>query len=202
MRSLSLTTSGEIDAVAEQIQKEERLEIVCMGCVTNVMVRSDKNGNPWAIVMLEDMEGSLEVKFFSKSYDKFRDLLENDRVLVVKARVSKWNDRASVDIYDAMAAEELRDSVDGLRVFLDPAALGESTLLGIKDMCRRLEGRHQLMLTLESDDHHLVDFSLGGKFRIALTPASIQEFGNLAGVSRVDYLFSPSATRSSSYQRQ
>jgi DNA polymerase-3 subunit alpha len=60
---------------------------VC-GIVTECKNILDRNNNPMAFVTLEDFYGSKEVIVFSKIFDKYRDYLEADSMILVKGRIS------------------------------------------------------------------------------------------------------------------
>ncbi|MGH3520227.1 MAG: OB-fold nucleic acid binding domain-containing protein, partial [Haloechinothrix sp.] len=71
-------------------------ELMVAGLITSMERRVNKNGEPWAICTVEDLDAALEVLFFPKSYALFSaDLLEDNAVLV-KGRVNWREDRMSV----------------------------------------------------------------------------------------------------------
>jgi DNA polymerase-3 subunit alpha len=71
-------------------------EVVISGLITALERRVNKKGEPWAICTVEDMDASLEVLFFAKSYSMFgADLIEDNAVLV-KGRVNWREDKMSI----------------------------------------------------------------------------------------------------------
>ena len=48
-----------------------------------------KNGNPWAIATVEDLEGAIEVLFFPQAYQTVSTMLTEDLVVVVRGRLSR-----------------------------------------------------------------------------------------------------------------
>jgi DNA polymerase-3 subunit alpha len=63
------------------------------GLVTGVQRKTTKrDGSPWAIVTIEDFEGSLDVMVWPKVYDGVSTLLVDDAVVVVRARVERSDD--------------------------------------------------------------------------------------------------------------
>ena len=65
-------------AMSQQFKVPEGKPIRFAGMVTNVMKRTTKNGDPMAIVTLEDMEGSITIVMFPKLYKKAARLLAGD----------------------------------------------------------------------------------------------------------------------------
>ncbi|WP_343034606.1 OB-fold nucleic acid binding domain-containing protein, partial [Amycolatopsis anabasis] len=89
-------------------------EIIVSGLITSLERRVNKKGEPWAICTVEDMDASLEVLFFPKSYALFAADLVEDNAVVVKGRVNWREDKMSVfgggliplDLSDAAVGEE------------------------------------------------------------------------------------------------
>lgn len=71
-------------------------EIVLAGMISSVDRRVNKKGEPWAIVTIEDLDASMEVLFFPKSYMMMSEDLVTDAAVAVKGRVNWREDRMSV----------------------------------------------------------------------------------------------------------
>jgi DNA polymerase-3 subunit alpha len=86
-------------------------EIVLAGMISGVDRRVNKKGESWAIVTIEDLDASMEVLFFPKSYSVMSQDLIPDSAVAVKGRVNWREERMSVfasglvplDIADAQA---------------------------------------------------------------------------------------------------
>ncbi len=81
-------------------------EVVVAGLITAVDRRVDKRGEPWAICTLEDLDASLEVLFFARSYASLGVELREDTAVAVTGRVSWREDRMSV-FADALVVLDL-----------------------------------------------------------------------------------------------
>jgi DNA polymerase III subunit alpha len=71
-------------------------EIVLAGMISAVDRRVNKQGEPWAIVTVEDLDASIEVLFFAKSYSVFHEHLVPDSAVAVKGHVNWRDDKMSV----------------------------------------------------------------------------------------------------------
>ncbi|QFU93424.1 DNA polymerase III subunit alpha [Amycolatopsis sp. YIM 10] len=71
-------------------------ELIVAGLITALERRVNKKGEPWAICTVEDIDGSLEVLFFPKSYALFSAELTEDNPVVVKGRVNWREGKMSV----------------------------------------------------------------------------------------------------------
>ncbi|MGH3721660.1 MAG: DNA polymerase III subunit alpha [Pseudonocardiaceae bacterium] len=83
-----------IAAVLDEAPKEG--EIVVSGMIAAVDKRVNKQGEPWAIVTLEDLDASIEVLFFAKSYAVLCEDLIPDTAVAVKGRVNLRDDKMSL----------------------------------------------------------------------------------------------------------
>ncbi|HVW41137.1 MAG TPA: DNA polymerase III subunit alpha [Amycolatopsis sp.] len=83
-----------IAAILDNPPKEG--ELIVSGLITSLERRVNKKGEPWAICTVEDMDASLEVLFFPKSYAMFSADLVEDNAVLVKGRVNWREDKMSV----------------------------------------------------------------------------------------------------------
>ncbi len=83
-----------IAAIIDHPPKEG--ELVVAGLITSLERRVNKKGEPWAICTIEDLDASLEVLFFAKSYALYATDLVEDNAVLVKGRVNWREDKMSV----------------------------------------------------------------------------------------------------------
>ena len=106
-------------------------EIVLAGMISSVDRRVNKKGEPWAIVVVEDLDASMEVLFFPKSYALMYEDLVADSAVAIKGRVNWREERMSVfaagvvslDISNLDTSPPLVLKADALK--LDHAVVGE-----------------------------------------------------------------------------
>ena len=60
-----------------------------MGMLSQIRRLTTKKGDSMLVAMLEDLESSIELVAFPKSYEKYRELLQEDALLRVSAKVDK-----------------------------------------------------------------------------------------------------------------
>lgn len=65
------------------------------GMITAVDRRPTRAGKMMAIGEIEDLGGSIEVVFFPNTYDQFRDSIEIDRIIRVRAKLEQSDDRGA-----------------------------------------------------------------------------------------------------------
>ncbi len=80
-------------------------QVKIAGMISGIQRRINKNGVPWAIATVEDLDASVEVLFFPKSYEMFSDCLVEDSAIAVKGRVNEREGSVSVVASDAVLVD-------------------------------------------------------------------------------------------------
>ena len=76
-------------SVSQLAECEDGRTVVVGGILSGVTRKMTKQGNPWALVTLEDLEGAVEVMFFPQSYVSAAVHLVEDAVVLIRGRVDK-----------------------------------------------------------------------------------------------------------------
>ena len=72
---------------------EDGANVTIAGILTAVGPRTNKQGAPWAIATLEDLESGIEVLFFPKTWAEVSEKVVRDQIVVVKGRISRRDDQ-------------------------------------------------------------------------------------------------------------
>ena len=146
-------------------------QIVLAGLITRVDRRIARSGNAYALIVLEDMTGEVEVSFFAKTYDTYvRDLVE-DSVVTLKVRTRERGDGGL-----QFSAMELRipnvNVVDNAPVAINvPASRVTPPLVEeVKGILRSHPGTVEVRMVLTGGDKPLT-MRLGDQFRVTKTSA-------------------------------
>ncbi|GAA4311830.1 DNA polymerase III subunit alpha [Klenkia terrae] len=75
---------------------EDGANVTVAGILTAVSPRTNKQGAPWAIATVEDLEAGIEVLFFPKTWLEVQDKVARDQIVVVKGRISRRDDTPSI----------------------------------------------------------------------------------------------------------
>ncbi len=62
------------------------------GLITSLQFKTTKQGKPWALATMEDLEGAIEVLFFPQTFEQVRNLLRPDLICVVRGRLNRRDD--------------------------------------------------------------------------------------------------------------
>jgi DNA polymerase-3 subunit alpha len=86
---LAAASDVSIATLLADEQRPDGSTVTVAGLVTSLQRKMSKQGNPWAAVTLEDMEGSVEVMFFGETYVAYSTALAEDAVVVIRGRVRR-----------------------------------------------------------------------------------------------------------------
>jgi DNA polymerase-3 subunit alpha len=172
-----------IVALLDEAPKEG--EIVVAGMISAVDRRVNKQGEPWAIVTLEDLDASIEVLFFAKSYSVLHENLVADNAVAVKGRVNWREDKMSVFGSDAIPLD-LSDAKHHPSVSLPFVLRAEALKL---DREVAMELRSTLVAHKGDTPVHIVLCNNGRETALALTdyPVTVGSalVGELKGISGI-----------------
>ena len=65
----------------------DRSRVVLAGVINNLKRKSTKNGNLMAFITLEDLEGTVEIIAFPKVYEKCKETIKKDEIIIVEGRL-------------------------------------------------------------------------------------------------------------------
>jgi len=88
-RVLAASSDCSIATLLADENRPEGSTVTVCGLVTSLQRKMSKNGNPWAAVTLEDIDGSLDVLFFGETYLQYATVLAEDAVVTVRGRVRR-----------------------------------------------------------------------------------------------------------------
>ncbi|MFI7650807.1 DNA polymerase III subunit alpha [Micromonospora sp. NPDC049460] len=66
------------------------------GIISGLQRKVTKQGNPWAIITLEDHDAAVECLIFPKTYTQYGDALAQDRVISVRGRINIRDETTSI----------------------------------------------------------------------------------------------------------
>ncbi|MBI5155309.1 DNA polymerase III subunit alpha [Candidatus Poribacteria bacterium] len=186
LESFATMRSIEFEEKAAALGEKDRLGVSAVGAITDIDRRVDKNGNPWAIVHLEDLDGAFDCRLFSRAWGAYRDMLAIDQVVQIEGTLSQWNNRPSFDGQVVRRAEDLRASARGVVVEWAPGTVTRQSLFELTELCRRFGGARPIALSVKLANHGSAEFH--PSLRVSVTPDSIAALQRLPGRPRVRLL--------------
>ena len=136
-----LRASSELtiaDVQSDAVKEGER--VVLAGILSGVTRRMTKDGKPWAQVVLEDLEGSVEVLFFPQSYAQVGMQIAEDAIVVVTGRVDAREETVRI-IGSDISIPDLTKGADGpVRLLMDQHQCQEAVIDNLKEILRSHSG--------------------------------------------------------------
>jgi len=71
----------------ELANHSDRSRVVLAGVINNFKRKSTKNGNLMAFITLEDLEGTVEIIAFPKVYEKCKEIIKKDEIVIVEGNL-------------------------------------------------------------------------------------------------------------------
>ena len=159
----------------------DRNQVTIAALITAVDRRVSKQGKPWAIVTLEDLEGSIQCLFFGKAYTSNQDKLVVDTVVQVKGSVSVRDD--GVSIYGREVEVPSVDSADvqPVLISLPGRALDRGRMQSLSSILSRHPGYCEVRLIISQPGNKVSTIYVGDKFRVARDTSLFGEIKSLFG---------------------
>jgi DNA polymerase III subunit alpha len=129
------------------------VEVTLCGVITGLARKRNKEGKPWAAMMIEDSKGSLEALCFATSYERLASQIVEDQAVMVRALVlPEENTAPKISVQDIVALDNARidmPSVISIRVWLGRNGSTDKAQ-ALEELFRRKPGDTQVRLRLES----------------------------------------------------
>ncbi|MBU6244423.1 MAG: DNA polymerase III subunit alpha [Actinomycetales bacterium] len=149
------------------------------GLVTAVQRKTTKQGSAWAIVTLEDLEGSVEVMVFPQSYAQASTLLAEDAVLIVRAKVDRSDDDGIRVVAQEISAPDLSEAVSGpVRLTLQESRCIPPLMARLREILADHPGTTEVHLHLTGGSRTTV-LRLDDRLRVTPSPSL---FGDLKAI--------------------
>jgi DNA polymerase-3 subunit alpha len=174
-----------IAAIIDDAPKEG--EIVLAGMISSVDRRVNKKGEPWAIVTVEDLDASMEILFFPKSYSVMYEELVPDSAVAVKGRVNWREERMSVFAsgvitLDISAAQASPGTEPPLVLKADAVRLDEAVVAELKSALTAHRGETPLHLVLVYKNRETA-LAVDEKFSVTVSSALLGELKSIPGIA-------------------
>ncbi len=152
---------------------------------------SKKCGKPYALVTLEDLEGSVQVLCLNENYDKFIALLLPRKALLVTGEVNLTDDKPKIFPQEIIALEDApRVYTKQVHLRLHTAHLTANDLEAARDLAAAHPGKCPLFLCLKWPGGEVVFIQAHEKYRVkpsaALQEAADERFGEQTYYAKVD----------------
>jgi DNA polymerase-3 subunit alpha len=159
-------------------------EIVDIGGIVGALrTVTTRRGDPMAFVRLDDLSGSTEVIVFNSAYAASRELLEADRVLLVKGRVDHKDGETKLVALEVSAFEAAPERREVL-LRLDARRMPAGVVRELAQVVRGFPGESPVVLALDTSEGPRV-LRFGPGYRVRPEPDFFAEVKALLGEAAV-----------------
>ncbi|RKS84272.1 DNA polymerase-3 subunit alpha [Motilibacter peucedani] len=151
------------------------------GLVSGLQRKLTKQGNPWAIATIEDLDGAIECLFFPATYQLVATSLAEDAVVVVKGRLDKREDVAKLIAMD-LTVPDLSDasSRGPVKISLPTPRCTPPVVERLKEVLVAHPGVTEVQLALQSAGRTTV-LRIDDGLRVTPSPALFGDLKALLG---------------------
>ncbi|MFM6840824.1 MAG: DNA polymerase III subunit alpha, partial [Candidatus Planktophila sp.] len=136
------------------------------GLITGVQRKVSRNGDSWAVVNIEDLEGSIEALFFSKTYNQYSLSLTEDRVVVIRGRFSRSDEQVRFTAMEMTMPDITSGPTGPLLISLPAAQVTPPIVERMKEILKSHPGKREVHL-------HVIDTQKSTTLKVdALVTAS------------------------------
>ena len=150
------------------------------GLITQIQRKVSKQGNSWAIVSIEDLEGAVDVLFFAATYQTHALNLIEDRVIVVRGRIDKREESARITALD-MTIPDISGAPTGPFVItMDVTRVTPPLVDRMKEILRSHPGPREVHLKLDDGKKELV-MKIDDELRVTASPSLSADLKSVLG---------------------
>jgi DNA polymerase-3 subunit alpha len=174
LRSRVSTSIGEL---AEQ---RDGNTVVVGGIETKVSRITTRKGDMMVFVTLEGLEGSVEVIVFPSTYQRYRELIAEDRAVLVKGRVDIKEDNIKVIAQEIMGLSADERVEPALYIQLSAENFKRELVDRLKTVLGTYPGESSVYIRVKDKDK-TTTFRLGSQYRVATENGLFAELKELLG---------------------
>lgn len=173
-------TTNDFPKEPEDFENPDKItdgeEVKIGGVITDVTRKITKNNKQMAFITVEDIAGSIEILIFPKIFDKYREYLREENIVVIDGRASISEDRSNIICEVIMPYEELEESNKTLWVKL-PKNIGKGPN-DILNVTKKYPGHSPVVLYVEETGQKMRSSSSNN---VKITPELLSELEHTLG---------------------
>ena len=147
---LRANTDMTISQLVEEGATHESM-VTIGGLITSVTRKVTRQGASWAVVTIEDLEGSVEALFFSKTYNQYSMSLTEDRIVTIRGRVDRREEQLRFTAVEMTMPDISRGPVGPLVISMPINQCTPPIVERMKEILRTHPGKREVHLYLDDN---------------------------------------------------
>ena len=154
--------------------------VTIAGLITSVQRKVSRQGQSWAIVTIEDLEGAIDVRFFSNAYQQHALNLIEDRIVVVRGRIDKKDETPQVTALDLSIPDINQAPIGPFIIRLEAERCTPPIVDRMKEILRSHPGTREVHLKIEGGSKNTT-LRLDDGLKITASPSLSADLKSVLG---------------------
>ena len=176
LRSATDTTISQI--LDEGVVHDQIITIA--GLITAVQRKVSRQGQSWAIVTVEDLEGAIDVRFFSTTYQTHALNLIEDRIVIIRGRIDKREETAQITALELNLADINQAPIGPFVIKLEAERCTPPVVDRMKEILRSHPGTREVHLKIEGGTKNTI-LKLDDGLKITASPSLSADLKSILG---------------------
>jgi len=176
LRSATDTTISQI--LDEGVFHEQIITIA--GLITAVQRKVSRQGQSWAIVTVEDLEGAIDVRFFSSTYQTHALNLIEDRIVIIRGRIDKREETPQITALELSLADINQAPIGPFVIKLEAERCTPPVVDRMKEILRSHPGTREVHLKIEGGTKNTI-LKLDDGLKITASPSLSADLKSILG---------------------
>jgi DNA polymerase-3 subunit alpha len=180
IKGLTRFDSGNIEEATHGDQ------VALGGIIVELVTKTTKKGDRFALFRLEDQYGSVKVVCWPEQFNKYKNILQSDEVVLVKGKLELSDEGgatgASIIVQEIHQLERARSSAArAIIVRMPERSVSAGSIEALGDLISRHQGSASVLLEVETEDGMVVQLRPQQFFRVNVAPeltAEIEKMGD------------------------
>ena len=177
---LARAADTSIAALVGDEGRAENSTVTVAGLITSLQRKMSKNGNPWAAVTVEDLEGSVEVMFFGETYLAYSTALAEDQVVSVRGRIRRRDDQLSLQAMEVSLPDTSAVADAPVQVAVPHTRCVEPVMVKLREVLSSHPGSAEVHVVVSEPGKRTV-VRAGDGLRVEKSPALFGDLKALLG---------------------
>lgn len=182
LRQVAPATIAEI----QHTSSPDGTEVEVAGLVTSIQPKTTRKGDPYAVITVEDLTGTLSIMVFPRIWEQARRSVMLDGVVQVSGRVERKDDGAVAVLPSSVRMVDLDVVADPasrpVELWIPEDRLTAQFVSDVKAVLREHPGESPVQLRVERAGKVEI-YRAGEEWRVQRSPALIAEIKAVAGMS-------------------
>ncbi len=139
----------QVSTISQIYEKKPTNFVRIGGLITLMTKKVTRDGNPWVILKLEDLQKTIEVLVFAETFENFGHFMENDATIMITGNISERDEEPKIVAQEIIPMDIVPKRYTKEVVLHVPTALGsEETLRKIKSILKLYPGNVPISVCL------------------------------------------------------